>query len=166
MANIPIFQTGQFLSAITLTPQTVSSAGVLGDTTPVQNFIAIIDGNDIGLDKIQEEISPISANIENAVPIIDSISMRLTLLKADAVSGVHDTSTNMFQQFINSIKNNVGDYFKLVYTNGTAGGSQELVTVFGILEELTEGIHGKGRQTITMTMRSIAADVPITRAVS
>lgn len=165
MPNIPIFQTGQDLTSITLTKQTLSAAGVLGDST-VFAFTAIIDGNDVSLGKVLDEISPLNADIENAVPIIDTYSLRLTLIKADTIAGVHDDASVMFQAFIDSLTNNDGDHWKLIYINGTPGGSQETVTIFGILEELSEGIHGKARQNVTLSLRSISSDAPPARVVA
>lgn len=84
---IPNWITGRTVTAFTLTPQTVTSAGVPSDTTPVATMAGIWDEVDIELETETEEISAADGLVQNMVLLKDLWRIRLVqILKAGAAN--------------------------------------------------------------------------------
>ena len=163
--NTSLYQIGQRLTAVNLTGLTISKAGVVTDSATVIACTVRTDDLDVQISRILEEITPINSGSENFVKTINGYSFAITILKVDAIGGAQVDPSPFFTETVN----NNFDYWKLVYVNGISGGSEETVTIYGIINNIGDGVHGKGRQTSPTTFNSIdisGGATPVTRVVA
>ena len=162
--NTALNQIGQDLTSVVLTGQTIAATGIVTDSVTVVTATAFTDDLDAQITRVLEEITPINASEENFVKIINGFSFAVTLIKINAGAGAQTDPNPVLTGVLAGF-----DYWKLVYINGVAGGSQETVTIYGIINNIGEGVHGKGRQTSPCTFNSVSvsgAAISFTRVVA
>lgn len=152
--NMPLYQVGASLSSVVITGQTVSLLGALSDSGTSHTLSAYIDDVDVTIQKRLNEISAVNGGMENYVRIINALSWALRIVKPNAIAGVQVDPSPFFKEIVAG----TFDYWKVVYINGVASatlGSEETVTIYGVIEDMQDGQPDKGRQTSVLSFRNI-----------
>lgn len=134
-------QTGKHLISVVLTGQSVSTAGVLSDSTSVATVSAVIDGLDESYAPEREEINALNTTRRNEVVLSDGNSYTLRVFKVNNGSDPQPMRT-LIQSF---------DYFKLVWVEGT-GGSAKTATAYGVRGAYSDGFNGRGKQIASLEL--------------
>lgn len=130
---------GKCTVSLTLTPQTINSAGnSLTDGTPV-TFTAVYDSMEIDLQARTENIKPASLGFDNEVIISDSMSCRITeIIPASGNS-------------LLAVALLASDYFKVQFQaapNNGAGTAGKTWTIFLVRKSVTPQFN-EGKSTAT-----------------
>ena len=158
MAAIRRFLRGRDTMAITIVPQDVSAAGVLTTTaTTADNSVSLIgrcDGIRIMNRLTSEVIMSVDDILENNVPLTEGYSIELTeiLTQKTGTGGVAASAVNYepaLPYLYNKRTSGVStyDYFKITVTKGA-----NQYVVYGLKQELSDGVNGQGKQIATMSL--------------
>ena len=143
MATIALKQLGRHLTSVVITGQTISTAGVLSDSTNVATLTAKMEGLDESLEANLEEISSLNSVKDNYVVTSDSFSGTLEIQKVN-----DSTDPNPLRTLWG-----LHDNFKLAWTEGT-GGSAKTVTMYIVRERMGASFRGKGKQIASLSFRN------------
>ena len=147
MATIPKWLVGRHLTSVVITPVTVGTDGTITDVTASAfTMTTLTDGLTQSLRPVNEEINPVNATRENFVHIIDGHYLSFTQIKRN--------DGNDPDGLLNLILNY--DHFKFAYTEGTSG-SAKTVTGYGLRNEHSTGIQGRGKQVATLALDPVDA---------
>jgi hypothetical protein len=138
---------GKHLTAVTITPQTVSAAGVFSDTTPVINALATIENIALDLTANLEEISALTSVRDNNVITSDAYSISLQVFKVNGSTDPDKLKNAFF----------TADYFKIAYTEGTVSGGIKTTTAYAVRGNYSGGFQGKGKQIATASFMCVDA---------
>lgn len=148
MATIPQWLLGRHLVAITITPQTITAAGVLGDGT-ASALVAVADSVSLSLVPAHEEINPVNSVRANNVITHDDGSVQVGIIE------VHDGSDpDPLEALVVA-----GDVFKVVFTKGTKSGSVKTWTGYFTRGNCSFGIQGRGKQIASLELLQVDAGV-------
>lgn len=140
MASIPLYQLGKHLVAITITPQNVSTAGVLSDGTPIS---CVATRRSMGLDFQPEksEINHGGSTRHNNVVLADGYSYNIEVLKVNNGNDPAPLKTAYLAY----------DIFKVSWTEGT-GTSQKVNTIYGSRGAAGDRYDGRGEVIFTFAI--------------
>lgn len=161
MSAIRRFQRGRDVTAITIIPQDVSSAGVLQNTafsgfTTGGSLLGRCDGITIRNRLNAEVIMSVDDVLVNNVPLTEeySIELREILTQKTGTGGVAVSATDyepMLPRMFNERDGSTGaskwDYFKITVAKGGKS-----YTIYGLKQELNDSVQGSGKQVATMSL--------------
>lgn len=141
MATIPVPQLGKDLTAVALIPQAVSAAGVLSDGTSV-NLLAKMRGLRLSTTVERTEINAMNTTRQNEVILSTGRSLSLDIFLVN-----NGTDPNPLETAIES-----ADYFKVTWTVGSATGSIEAYTFYGVRGSLELNLEGRGEHIASLEL--------------
>ena len=146
MATIPLWQLGKHLTSVVITPQSVSTAGILADATaPVAvTLTAVMDGFGVEITNDEEEINALNSTRLNMVGLADGANMNLDVIKVNNSSDPQPLRTLIF----------AADFFKVVSVEGT-GQSLRTSTFYGKRGSYRDDFRGRGKQIASLSLSTI-----------
>lgn len=135
MPTIPVWALGRNVAGpAVLTPQTISAAGVLADTTPAQPLVGLWKNISVDAKKTTEEISASDQVRENEVSVSTGTRFEVDMI----LPNVQTTAQDPIQAVFGS---GVPEYFKWVVKFGS---TSHVFTGYGLLDECSVKAEGKG----------------------
>jgi hypothetical protein len=146
MATIPLWQLGKHLTSVVITAQTVSTVGVLADSTApaAVTLTAYMDGLSVELANDEEEINALNSTRLNMVGLADGANVNLDVIKVNNSSDPQPLRTLIL----------AADYFKVVHAEGT-GGSAKTSTYYGKRGTYRDDFRGRGKQIASLSLSTI-----------
>lgn len=146
MPSIPIWMQSSDVVNITLTPQTLSAAGALTDTTPVTEL-------DVGWESISENLREVLKEVNYAGSVREhNIKLASTFEYSISYLLTHLASTDPAlgkRSFYTS------GVFKIVFKYGTSTGSIETCTSYGRIESHSVDAQGRGELVGKLTIKPV-----------
>lgn len=137
MTAIPIWLLGKHVTAVTVTPQTVSTAGVLTPSTPVETLVGFWDEIDITSENTLENIQSADQRRDNNVITGTGTTVRVVeILKTNDSSA---TPTNLLATLFYGS----ADYYQVTLTRGGRSFS-----FYGVARSYNEG-YRRGKSVAT-----------------
>ena len=141
MAKVPNPLLGRHLTYFRITAQSVAADGTLSDAT-TSDVLAQLDGSSLQGQPEHEEINAMNTTRRNMVVISEGDSLSLNIFKVN--NG--DDPNPLFDLW------NQYDYYKVIWHEGTASGSVQTCTYYGVRGDLDTSIQGRGKQIATLSM--------------
>lgn len=142
MATVPLHQLGKHYVSGVLTPQSVSTAGVLADVaTAAVTITAVINQSTVRLTPEHEEINALNTTRRNQVITSDGATVSLSVLKVNNGGDPTPLRTAVYAY----------DYFKYTQIEGT-GGSARTTTAYFTRGEYSDGFQGRGQQVASLEL--------------
>lgn len=137
MATIPQFLIGKHITAVVVTPQTVSgTTGALSDTTPIQTFSTVFSEISIRSENDLEDISASDQRRKNMVPTASSTRITITELLQGSRADGNPVNGGAASGYGSS------DYHKFTLTR-----SGKTYTFYAVMASYEERTNGKGKIT-------------------
>lgn len=144
MASIPVWMLGKHLTAVTIYPQTIGTAGALTDAS-TKALTAVIDSLSLSISPNLENINAVNVNRANNVVIEDDVSLNLSIIEVNNTGDPSVLGTVVLSN----------DVFRCVFTKGTATGSQATWQTYASRGNYQEGVQGKGKQIATLELHVV-----------
>lgn len=144
MPTIPKFLEGTDLTAVTIYPQTVGTAGALTDAS-TKALTTVVDSIQLNLTPVLENINTVTSPRANNVVIEDDGSLSLSIIEVNNASDPDPLGL--------VVKTN--DYFKCVFTKGTQAGSIQTWTGYFSRGNYSQGVQGKGKQIASLELHLV-----------
>lgn len=146
MATVPNPLLGRHLTYFQITPQSVADNGTLSDGSSV-NLLAQLDGSALQGQPEHEEINAMNTTRRNMVVISEGDTLSINIFKVN-----NGNNPNPLFAIWNSY-----DYFKVIWHEGTATGSIQTCTYYGVRGDLDTSIQGRGKQIASLSL--LPADI-------
>lgn len=144
MATVPMFQLGKHLVSVIITGQSVSTAGVLSDSTAAAStatLTAVIDDMEEDSSPEHEEINSLNSTRRNQVLVSDGTNLNLGVIKVNN-GGDPQPLRTLIQSY---------DYFKVVAVEGT-NASARTATGYYTRGSYGHGFRGRGKQVARLSL--------------
>ncbi len=143
--SIPNYLLGKHLTAVSITPaSSVATNGTITWGTAV-NFVTTIDNISVNADSQKAMIKPSNSTRRHNVVINDGFSVTLSALRLN-----NATSSNPGLDLIKA-----SDYFRVLFTQGTAAGSINAYELHCSRTALSFGQDGEGEQMLSLSLDNV-----------
>lgn len=146
MATIPQWLLGRHLTSVVITPQSVSSAGVLSDGT-AKTVTTVVDSIQANISPVHEEINPVNSTRANNVITHDDSGITLSIIEVN-----NGSDPNPLEAIVLT-----NDVFKVVFTKGTVTSYAATWTGYFTRGQCSFGISGRGKQIASLELLQVDA---------